>query len=363
MPGPTATIGTASDFDGSTAPEVGDALVYIGGGDWAPRKLAMSPGVFKKDGSAADWLAVNTGNNWSGDYATITTLTIPAQPWAYEPDVHALVEFMVAGNNVRMDLEARLNSVSGPLLGRGIGSSVGIFERMSGHQGLSCQVETKPPHPAHRPRSSQQAHPPPSTSSAGASTPPRSCDSKPAKPARCCACVRCRSHRMSTAAPTPEYFDPQGLPPAGFSGSDFDPPSTSAGLGPTIRAAGQAPPEGQEQSRSAFSRSMVVEIIKDLTGVDLTDLFETVGGLIDSGISTVTRIVDDIVGIFNGLVVTPINNLVQGVKDWWAGLWARGKGGALSSKPKNEAITARALTLRQRRRRQLPTKGGEHPQQ
>lgn len=128
VPGPVATIGTASDFDGSTAPEVGDALVYIGGGDWAPRKLAMSPGVFKKDGSAADWLAVNTGNNWSGDYATITTLTIPAQPWAYEPDVHALVEFMVAGNNVRMDLEARLNSVSGPLLGRGTGSSVGIFE-------------------------------------------------------------------------------------------------------------------------------------------------------------------------------------------------------------------------------------------
>lgn len=128
VPGPTATIGTASDFDGSTAPEVGDALVYIGDGDWAPRKLAMSPGVYKKDGSATDWLAVNTGNNWAGDYMTITTLTIPAQPWAYEPDVHALVEFMVAGNNVRMDLEARLNSVSGPLLGRGIGSAVGIFE-------------------------------------------------------------------------------------------------------------------------------------------------------------------------------------------------------------------------------------------
>jgi hypothetical protein len=128
VPGPTATIGTASDFDDTAEPEAGDALVYVGGGKWAPRKIAMSPGVYKKDGSAADWLAVNTGNNWAGDYAAITTLTIPAQPWAYEPEVHALVEFMVAGNNVRMDLEARLNSVSGPLLGRGLGSSVGIFE-------------------------------------------------------------------------------------------------------------------------------------------------------------------------------------------------------------------------------------------
>lgn len=145
---------------------------------------------------------------------------------------------------------------------------------------------------------------------------------------------------MSTAAPTPEYFDPRE-PHIGFSGSDFDPPSTSAGYSPTIRAAGEALAEGQEQTSLGVLETMVVEIIKDLTGVDLTDLFETVGGLIDSGIATVTRIVDDIVGIFNGLVVTPINNLVQGVKDWWAGLWAPGKGGALEQ-AKNEAITARA---------------------
>ncbi|NHP18095.1 hypothetical protein G8767_31655 [Rhodococcus sp. IC4_135] len=145
---------------------------------------------------------------------------------------------------------------------------------------------------------------------------------------------------MSTAAPTPEYFDPLE-PHIGFSGSDFDPPSTSAGASPTIRAAGQALAEGQEQTSLGVLESMVVQVVKDLTGVDLTDLFETVGGLIDSGIATVTRIVDDIVGIFNGLVVTPINNLVQGVKDWWAGLWAPGKGGALEQ-TKNEAITARA---------------------
>lgn len=145
---------------------------------------------------------------------------------------------------------------------------------------------------------------------------------------------------MSTAAPTPEYFDPQE-PHIGFSGSDFDPPSTSAGYSPTIRAAGQALAEGQEQTSLGVLESMVVEVVKDLTGVDLTDLFETVDGLIDNGIATVTRIVDDIVGIFNGLVVTPINNLVQGVKDWWAGLWEPGKGGALEQ-ARNEATVARA---------------------
>ena len=145
---------------------------------------------------------------------------------------------------------------------------------------------------------------------------------------------------MSTAAPTPEYFDPL-TPHIGFSGSDFDPPSTSIGYSPTIRAAGEALGGGQQQTSLDVLNAMVIEVIKDLTGIDLTDLFDTVGGWIDDGIATVTRIVNDIVGIFNGLIVTPINNLVQGIKDWWAGLWEPGKGGALEQ-TKNEAITARA---------------------
>lgn len=127
VPGPTATISTASDFDDTTEPTTGDALVWTSGGKWAPKRIATSPGVYKKDGSASDWLAVNTGSNWAGDYQTITTLVIAAQPWPYEPDVHALCEFMVSGTNVRMDLEARLGSVSGPLLGRGAGASLSSY--------------------------------------------------------------------------------------------------------------------------------------------------------------------------------------------------------------------------------------------
>ncbi|QSE94205.1 hypothetical protein JWS13_39210 [Rhodococcus pseudokoreensis] len=128
VPGPTATIETASDFDDTTEPETGDVLVKLSNGKWGPGTVAMSPGVYKKVGSETDWLAVDTGSNWNGEYQTITTLTIPPQPWAYEPDVYGLVEFMVAGNNVRMDLEARLGAVSGPLLGRGAGDAVGLFE-------------------------------------------------------------------------------------------------------------------------------------------------------------------------------------------------------------------------------------------
>ncbi|MDF3308702.1 hypothetical protein P3H15_27165 [Rhodococcus sp. T2V] len=129
VPGPTATIETASDFDDTTEPKTGDVLVKLANGKWGPGTVAMSPGVYKKVGSETSWLAIDTGNNWSGDFQTITTLTIPAQPWAYEPDVYGLVEFSVAAiNNVRMDLEARLGAVSGPLLGRGAGDAVGIFE-------------------------------------------------------------------------------------------------------------------------------------------------------------------------------------------------------------------------------------------
>ena len=64
----------------------------------------------------------------------------------------------------------------------------------------------------------------------------------------------------------------------------------------------------------------IVGFIYEQTGIDLSILFETVGGWIDDGISTVKRIVDDILGIFNNIVVTPINALVQGVKDWWQNL-------------------------------------------
>ena len=72
---------------------------------------------------------------------------------------------------------------------------------------------------------------------------------------------------------------------------------------------------------------VVIAVIKDLTGIDLGNLFATVDGWIQSGIDTLQRIVGQILDIFNGIVITPINAFIQGVKDWFHGIFAPGKGG------------------------------------
>lgn len=72
---------------------------------------------------------------------------------------------------------------------------------------------------------------------------------------------------------------------------------------------------------------VVIGVIRDLTGIDLHDLFTTVDGWIQSGIDTLQRIVGQILDIFNGIVITPINAFIQGVKDWFHGIFAPGKGG------------------------------------
>ena len=72
---------------------------------------------------------------------------------------------------------------------------------------------------------------------------------------------------------------------------------------------------------------VVIGVIKDLTGIDLHDLFTTVDGWIQTGIDTLQRIVGQILDIFNGIVITPINAFIQGVKDWFHGIFAPGKGG------------------------------------
>lgn len=75
----------------------------------------------------------------------------------------------------------------------------------------------------------------------------------------------------------------------------------------------------------------VVGFIYEQTGIDLSILFDTVGGWIDGAISTTKRIVDDLLGILTGAIVIPINSLVQGVKDWFYGVFQPGFGGVLES--------------------------------
>lgn len=64
----------------------------------------------------------------------------------------------------------------------------------------------------------------------------------------------------------------------------------------------------------------------------LGEVIDTIVGAVGSGIADlaewvanvplmVQKMVNQVVDIFNGVIVTPINNAIQGVIDWWNGLW------------------------------------------
>ena len=120
--GDAAPISSSQDYDdGGTPAAPGDVLTMREDGDWGPAKPQIGAGSVKKHGADSDWQAVNTGPNWKGDYVSLTTLTIPAQPFPWEPEVYGLVDVKVDGIAVRMDVEAHLGAVSGPLLALGPG--------------------------------------------------------------------------------------------------------------------------------------------------------------------------------------------------------------------------------------------------
>ena len=127
VPGPAAAVEAATDYeDGGVDAVTGDVLAKRSDGKWGPRKVFQSPGVYKMAGSDPNFLAVNTGNGWAGEYIQIAVRTIPAQPFAWEPEVDGMVEFFTSAN-VRIDLECRLGALSGPLLGRGPGAAISAF--------------------------------------------------------------------------------------------------------------------------------------------------------------------------------------------------------------------------------------------
>ncbi|MEJ6019882.1 hypothetical protein [Corynebacterium sp. H113] len=120
--GDSASISSAVDYDDGGVPAVvGDVLTMRADGDWGPAKPQIAAGTVKKYGADSDWEAVNTGVGWRGDYVEITKLTIPPQAYPWEPEVFGMVDAKVDGIMVRIDIEARLNAVSGPLLALGAG--------------------------------------------------------------------------------------------------------------------------------------------------------------------------------------------------------------------------------------------------
>ncbi|MFE5878965.1 hypothetical protein ACFQ6H_27175 [Rhodococcus sp. NPDC056506] len=79
-----------------------------------------------------------------------------------------------------------------------------------------------------------------------------------------------------------------------------------------------------------FLVEKIDKVIKDIahaiTGVVGGGL-SAIGTWVEDFVNGVNRTVNQIGEVFRGLVVTPINNIVSGVRDWFLGLWQKGKGG------------------------------------
>lgn len=70
---------------------------------------------------------------------------------------------------------------------------------------------------------------------------------------------------------------------------------------------------------SSLMKAVAGDLYEVLTGIedgDLNDLGSWINGQFDN----VQQVVNQIIEIFNGLVVTPINSAIQGVKEWFNGL-------------------------------------------
>ncbi|WNY15157.1 minor tail protein [Rhodococcus phage MacGully] len=70
--------------------------------------------------------AVND-NSWPNDYKVIGQIDVPAQDFAWHPRVYGYIDVKVNGIMARVDVEVRLNSASGSVVGRGPGTQITGF--------------------------------------------------------------------------------------------------------------------------------------------------------------------------------------------------------------------------------------------
>lgn len=111
--GPTATVGTASDVEGS--PADGSTLIYSG----ADSKFKIQPIWVPALYSCQSFTAFASGARSS---ATVASIGIPAQSFAWRPDVAAQIQ--VSGtNNTHIDLAVMLGD---PTNGQQVGYGVGV---------------------------------------------------------------------------------------------------------------------------------------------------------------------------------------------------------------------------------------------
>lgn len=116
-------LAEAGDVDMSGGPADGQVLVYDTTiGKWRPMTFASGP-VGPYGLGPNDFAAVND-NSWPNDYKVIAHLQVEAQGFAWHPRVFAQCDVKLTGIQARVDLEARLGSPSGPVVGRGPGNTV-----------------------------------------------------------------------------------------------------------------------------------------------------------------------------------------------------------------------------------------------
>lgn len=91
-------------------------------GKWRPFTLNAGP-VGPYSLGPDDFAAVNDGS-WPQDYKVVAHLQVEPQGFAWHPRVFAQQDVKLTGIQARVDLEARLGSPTGPVVGRGPGNTV-----------------------------------------------------------------------------------------------------------------------------------------------------------------------------------------------------------------------------------------------
>lgn len=123
----------------------GDALAHASDVEWPPagpvdgqtmvwdsalnkaRWVTLAAGPVGPFSAGPNEFAAINDNSWPNDYKIVLKVDIPAMPFAWHPRCLGYCDVKVNGIMARVDLEARLNSASGPCVGRGPGTQITGF--------------------------------------------------------------------------------------------------------------------------------------------------------------------------------------------------------------------------------------------
>lgn len=87
----------------------------------------FTPGPVGPFSAGPDQFNAVNDNSWPDEYKIIAQISIPAMPFAWHPRVYGYCDVKVNGIMARVDMEARLGSATGPLVGRGAGATITGF--------------------------------------------------------------------------------------------------------------------------------------------------------------------------------------------------------------------------------------------